>query len=341
MIFCTLFNWRYLPQGVALYRSLERATGGDFTLHILCIDDFTAAALRSLNLLNARLIPIGDIEDDVLRSLREKRSIGEFCWTCTTPLLLHVLAQQPSDAVVAYVDADLWFNSDPKAVFDEMGQGSIFVHEHDFAVEHSALAASSGRFNVGLVAFRNNAEGRTCLERWKAQCFEECVMDPAAGKCGDQNYLDEWPERYPGLVISANPGVGLAPWNVAKHRITGKDDCILVDGRPIVFYHFHALSMLRPRLGFWPIVMAYGYSFDEALAGAIYAPYVRELWRASRRLKKLGYGIEQAVPTLPHVYGRARNGDIMLHVGGYSVRTERNAKALELLYGIDSKNEIL
>jgi hypothetical protein len=222
MIFCTLFNWRYLPQGIALYWSLERATKGNFTLHVLCIDDHTLAALRSLRLPKVRLIPMSEIEDDMLRALREMRSIGEFCWTCTTPLLIRVLAQQPPDAVVAYVDADLWFDADPRAVLDEMGKGSIFIHKHDFAPEHKRMATSAGRFNVGLVAFRNDVEGRSCLERWKIQCMDECVMDPAANKCGDQNYLDEWPERYSSLVISQNPGVGLAPWNVSKHRVTTK-----------------------------------------------------------------------------------------------------------------------
>jgi hypothetical protein len=341
MIFCTLFNWRYLPQGVALYRSLERATKGNFTLYILCIDDFAAAALRSLDLRNARLILMSEIEDDALRALRDTRSIGEFCWTCTTPLLLHVLAQQPPDAVVAYVDADLWFDSDPHAVLDEMGKGSIFVHEHDFAAEHLKLAANSGRFNVGLVAFRNNAEGLACLERWKTQCIEECVMDPVAGKCGDQNYLDEWPDRYSGLVISKNPGVGLAPWNVAKHRIARGDGGSLVDGRPVIFYHFHSLTMLQPRLGVRPVVMAYGYLFDQSLINTIYAPYVRELWRVSRNLKKMGHGIEGAVPTLPRVCERARSREIMLQIGGYSLPVERNAKMLEMLYGIDSKHEML
>jgi hypothetical protein len=341
MIFCTLFNWRYLPQGIALYRSLERATGGKFTLHILCIDDFTAAALRSLDLPNARLILMSEIEDDTLRALRDKRSIGEFCWTCTTPLLLRVLAQQPPDTIVAYVDADLWFKSDPHAVLDEMGKGSIFVHEHDFAAEHVALAANSGRFNVGLVGFRNNAEGRACLERWKAQCIDECVMDPAAGKCGDQNYLDEWPNRYSGLVISTNPGVGLAPWNVTKHQITRGDDGLLVDGRSVIFYHFHSLAMLQPRLGFRPVVMAHGYIFDQSLISTIYAPYISELWRVSRMLRKLGYGIEKAVPTLPRVCERARNREIMLQIGGYSLPVERNSKMLEMLYGIDSKHEML
>ena len=271
-----------------------------------------------------------------------KRSIGEF-W-----LDLHNAAIAPrAGAAAARHDRrlcrcrSLVSNRTLTPCSMNMGKGSIFVHEHDFAAEHVALAANSGRFNVGLVAFRNNAEGRTCLERWKAQCFEECVMDPAAGKCGDQNYLDEWPQLYPGLVISANPGVGLAPWNVAKHQITGERDGILVNGRPVVFYHFHSLSLLRPRLGFWPTVMAYGYIFDQALVSTIYEPYLRELWRIARRLKKLGYGIEGAIPTLPSVYGRARNREIILQIGGYALKIERNVKALELLYGIDSKNETL
>jgi hypothetical protein len=342
MIFCTLFNWRYLPQGIALYWSLERATKGDFTLHVLCIDDYTLAALRSLRLPKVRIIPISEIEDDMLRALREMRSIGEFCWTCTTPLLIYVLAQQPPDAVVAYVDADLWFDADPRAVLDEMGKGSIFIHEHDFAPERDQMAASAGRFNVGLVAFRNDAEGRACLERWKIQCMDECVMDPAAGKCGDQNYLDEWPERYRGLVISRNPGVGLAPWNVEKHQVKTKHGHILVDDRPMVFYHFHSLTMLRPRLRvFRPVVMAYGYNFDQDLIDMIYVPYVRELWRASRILKRARYGIEEAVQSLPVVSTRTRAREILLQISGYSIPVAHNPTMLGMLYGIDRKHEML
>jgi hypothetical protein len=341
MIFCTLFNWRYLPQGVALYRSLDRATRGNFTLHILCIDGFALAALRSLDLPRARLIPLGEIEDDRLHALRNQRSIGEFCWTCTTPLLLHVMAQQPQDAVVTYVDADLWFDADPHAVLEEMGSGSIYVHEHDFAPEHHTLAASSGRFNVGLVSFRNNAEGLGCLERWRSQCMDECVMDPAAGKCGDQNYLDEWPERYSGLVISKNPGVGLAPWNIGKHSIASAGGHFFADGRPMIFYHFHALSMLRPRLGVWPMVMASGYTVDLVIADTLYARYVRELRKATRQLKKQRSGIEHAIPTLPSVYGGIRNRDIMLQLGFFPLKVEKNSKVIGMLYGIDADKEIL
>ena len=342
MIFCTLFNWAYLPQGLALYRSLDRATAGNFILYVLCMDDFTSAVLRRFRLANVRVIQLVEIEDDTLRALRASRSIGEYCWTCTTPLVIHVQALHPPGTVVTYVDADLWFNSDPGAVLDEMGEGSIYVHEHDFAPEHADLVKVSGRFNVGLASFRNDEEGRACLERWKAQCIDECVMDPGAGKCGDQNYLDEWPALYPGLVISTNPGVGLAPWNVTKHSIGNNRNGPTVDGRAVVFYHYHSLSMLRPRIGFKPVVMAFGnYFFDPDVAHTIYGPYVRELWRASRRLNKAGYTIIPSAATLPNVYTRVRNRQLMFQFGGYTLPVARNARLLAMLYGIDADREML
>jgi hypothetical protein len=77
MIFCTLFNRAYLPQGVALYRSLERTAGTDFTLYILCMDEFSADALDRLDLKRARIIRLGEFEDDALRAARSDRNVGE------------------------------------------------------------------------------------------------------------------------------------------------------------------------------------------------------------------------------------------------------------------------
>jgi hypothetical protein len=342
MIFCTLFNWLYLPQGIALYRSLERAVSGQFMLHVLCMDDFTLAALRTLDLPNLRPIALSEIENDALRAVREKRTIGEYCWTCTTPLLRYVMAQQAPDTVVSYVDADLRFFSDPSIVLTEMGSGSIYVHEHDFAPEHAELQMVSGRFNVGLVAFRNNEEGRTCLEKWYAQCIDECVMDPAAGKCGDQNYLDDWPDLYPGLVISSNPGVGLAPWNTSKYRVTEHRGSVTANGRPVVFYHYHSLRMLRPRLGFGPVLIASGnYRFDPIVLRAIYEPYVREIWRAARQLDRKGYSTASAIPTVPHVYATTRNDQLLFQVAEYLVPTSFNVRAMKALYGIDADRDML
>jgi hypothetical protein len=91
MIFCTLlFNWAFLPQGIALYRSLERTCKSDFVLYVLCMDSFTFDVLAELNFAHLRMIPLQEIEDEALNAARANRTIAEFCWTCTTPLLLYL-----------------------------------------------------------------------------------------------------------------------------------------------------------------------------------------------------------------------------------------------------------
>ncbi len=197
----------------------------------------------------------------------------------------------------------------------------------------------AGQFNVGLVAFRNNEEGRACLERWKAQCLVECRFDPAAGKCGDQNYLDEWPARYRGLVISANPGVGLAPWNIGKYRIGRRCDVVTVDDRPIVFYHYHSLKMLRPRWGVSPLAMATGaYTLSEVVISSLYAPYARELWAALRRAETSGAGrrlqprLAGGLTPLPLLYSQLLDHQLLFMFRGIRMRTPR--PIVKLLYGL-------
>jgi len=289
LIFCTLFNGRYLPQGLALYRSLETTAHGRFVLYALCMDEYSADALERLRLPAARIVRLAEFENDALRAARSNRSFGEYCWTCTAPLMMRVQELAGADAVVAYVDADICFFSDPQKIFDELGSKSIFVHEHDFAPAYRKFQSQAGRFNVGVVAVRNNAEGRECLERWHRQGLAECVMDVANAKCGDQMYLDEWPQRYTGLVISANPGIGRAPWNIEKHVLGRISDGVTADGVPIVFYHYHSLRVCRPRFGLRPILMAHApYAFDRNIIRMIYDPYVGEMKRAIADVKAAG-----------------------------------------------------
>lgn len=334
MIFCTLFNWAYLPQGLALYRSLERTCGAEFTLYVLCMDPYTQELLGDLNLPKMRLIPLEQVEDEALLAVKAQRSFGEYCWTCTTPLVQYVMSLWPEGRVISYVDADISFFSDPAAILEEMGDASIFVHEHDFAPEHQDLAVTSGRFNVGVTAFRNDEEGRSCLVRWRRQCIEECVMDPAANKCGDQNYLDEWPELYPGLRISTNPGVGLAPWNITKHDFQERDGRRLVDGRPVVFYHYHTLKLLQPRLRVKPTLIAMGnYSFSESVIEGFYEPYADELWSIIAAYPKL---IEN-LKALPDMMPRMKDNQVIFSLMGRHFPVARNNVTMEYLYGIDRR----
>jgi hypothetical protein len=332
MIFCTLFNRAYLPQGVALYRSLERTTTSEFLLYVLCMDRQTEEVLNRLNFRSLRIVRLQDIEDETMKAVKAKRTVGEYCWTCTTPLLLHIFEKCAFGTVVTYVDADISFFSDPSAILQELGSGTIYVHEHDFAPRYSALQPAAGRFNVGVTSFRNDDVGRACLTLWNSQCLEECVMDFAVGKCGDQNHLDEWPKRYRSMVISTNPGVGLGPWNVEKRSIQEKDDVVFSDGRRAVFYHYHSLRLLRPAWGFRWIWLSGWFEIPDEAISAIYRPYARELWRAVDDIERTGHSVTDTLERLPEGFAEMTYRQVLLSIGKIFVPTSWSSQIFQLLY---------
>jgi len=310
--FCTLFDRNYASRGLALYRSLKRYCRQDFQLTILCMDEPVRNALSALDLPGVRLWRVEDIGDQELLALRGERPLREFCWTCPGPLMISLLKEQGEGSVVAYLDADLAFFSDIQPAYDELGDKDILIHGHNFAPQYESYAKWSGVFNVGLIAVRHSPEGLACLERWRAQNIEKCVLDPDNGYCGDQKYLDEWPSLYRNLVILSHPGIGIAPWNIEAHKVSEDDGKVLIDGHPLIFYHYHALRVVLggswPR---WAAIPSIGYDADVAARELIYHPYVRALREAQRDLTSSGLRSSALKLPLKRMAGLLRRGQLV------------------------------
>lgn len=308
--FCTLFDRNYASRGLALYRSLKRYCVGDFALTVLCMDEHVRSALATLDLPGVRLWRVEDIGDTELLALRGVRSLREFCWTCPGPLMIALLKEQGAGSVVTYLDADLAFFSDIQPIYDELGDKDILIHGHNFAPQYESYAKWSGIFNVGLIAVRHSREGLACLERWRAQNIEMCVLDPDQGYCGDQKYLDEWPSLYPDLVILRHVGGGVAPWNMEAHEFTESNGQVMIDGTPLIFFHYHALRVVLG--GAWPrwvAVPSIGYNADEAVRRLVYQPYIRALRVAHKDLVRGGLrpsGLKMPWRQLPRFVRRSQ-----------------------------------
>jgi hypothetical protein len=278
--FCTYFDRNYLPRGLALFRSLQRHSE-PFVLWVLCFDDDAYETLVALKEPSIRPIRQSDFEagDEALAVAKANRTRVEYFFTCTPSLPLYILKQEPEIESITYVDADLLFFSDPAVCLAGEGTGSIVIIPHGFP-EHLRYLESHGIFNVGLVSFRNDANGIACLQTWRAQCLEWCYDRVEDGKFADQKYLDDWPTRYSNVRVLTDPGIGLGPWNVSSHQLRASESGVLIDGHQLVFYHFHAFRQVRSWL------------FDLGLAGygtmprkgrqAIYGSYIRELRSAEQ-----------------------------------------------------------
>lgn len=271
--FCTLFDKNYLFKGLTLYNSLLKHCD-NFTLWILCMDDTTFEIFNQFKLKNVILIKIEDFEDDELKRIKPTRTIAEYCWTLTPSLPLYVLKNNPQLDTISYLDADLFFYSDPKPIFDEFGNNSIMIIEHRFPQELKHLEIN-GIYNVQMLTFRNDDEGLNCLNWWREKCNEWCYYRLEDGKLGDQKYLDDWPTRFYNVCVLQHKGAGLAIWNIVRYNIKNINGGIYVDDDPLIFYHFHGFHLLKD--GNYELGANGIYVLSNENQKIIYKPYIEEI----------------------------------------------------------------
>ena len=250
--FCTYFDRGFLIQGLALARSLFRHDPGA-VLWVLALDDFTAEALRELGDASLRVVRLAEMEaEDVeLAVAKANRSRVEYYFTLSPCWPRWLLERHTGVDRVTYVDADMLFFTDAAPVFRAMDAAgaSVLMTEHRFPpwMRHYE---KHGKFNVGILSFRNDATGRACLDDWRARCLEWCHDRLEDGKYADQKYLEDWPARFGNAVhVSGNAGVNAAPWNWAGHRCeVARGGGAVFDGEPLALFHF---ARFRPVFGTW------------------------------------------------------------------------------------------
>lgn len=270
--FCTLFDKKYLLNGLALYYSLNKFNQGEFVLWMLCMDDVSYEILSKMNLSGMKLVKLADFENEALRKAKQDRNIAEYCWTCAANFCNYLLNKYDLPSIT-YLDSDLLFFGDFKRIFSEIGSNSIGIIEHRYSTERKYLEKDSGRFNVEWVTFLNDEEGKKALKWWSDKVIEWCYARFENGRFGDQMYLNDWPERFKNVCIIQNLGAGLAPWNVNNYSIKEDNGKILVNNQPLIFYHFHGFKLY----GKFLVQRINGYYLKPFVIKKIYGWYSKQL----------------------------------------------------------------
>ena len=278
--FVTLFDKNYMSRGIVLYNSLKEHCKQDFTFYVLAMDEVTEKYVKSLNNVNLFVITVDDMKKmyPVLIKLEKERTRGEFSWTLSSFSIQYCLRQFSLDSCT-YVDSDICFYNDPQILLDEVGDKSVMITEHNYTPEYDQ-SATSGKFCVQFMYFKNNEDGNKVLEYWRSKCEEWCYNRMEDGKFGDQKYLDDWESRFEGIVYNCrNIGCGVAPWNVQKYNVSKEDNVFYVTERitkikkPIVFFHFHALKEIGERK--WCFSQ---YRLENEEKELLFKAYIQELY---------------------------------------------------------------
>lgn len=283
-IYCTYFDHNYLSRALLTIESL-RHFEPEAPIHVLALSGLCETVLRELALPNVEIIPLAQLEQAYpeLAPLKRERKLIEYYFTLS-PFLPHYLFARTTADRINYIDGDLYFFTSPRPVLDSLGEASVAITPHRFSFEYRNHV-QYGLFNVAWITYRRCAEGLDCLNTYKAECTAWCYDRVEDGRFGDQKYLDAWPSRYPNLKVIEHKGFNLAIWNAHNYMIRLKNDIVMIDDDPLVFYHFASTRLLPDGTVEVPVLPRGGRS-KTVLIQHVLNPYKRKLEEERRVLQQ-------------------------------------------------------
>ena len=304
-ILCTLYNCLYLDKGLVLYDSLCESAK-DFKLYVLCMDDKCYDVLTDLHKEHQIPIRLSDFEegDILLQEAKGNRSFAEYCWTCSSSLILYVL-EKCKEPICTYIDSDLYFYQDPQILIDGMihAKKSVMITPHRFSKVNKEYEAN-GIYCVEFNVFLNNPEALAVLKQWRNDCIECCTSVNDGVHFGDQKYLDEWPQKYKCVYVCPHLGAGVAPWNMQSYKLHSSDGNnikLYVKGNQnvvdLIFYHFHYITFINENEVDLHVAQNKP-GVQNKLVRTIYSDYLKKIKRKKIQLKEK-YGIVSVIKSHP------------------------------------------
>jgi hypothetical protein len=199
--------------------------------------------------------------------------------------MARLLQDYPDTARLTYLDSDLYYFSPAAAGEIEFAGSSVAVTPHKF-IARNAHFAQHGQFNAGWVSVGNSPESLRFVTWWRERCIEWCSLVVEDTRYGDQKYLDQVPELFPGARVVLHPGINAGPWSLNSQRVAMASEGVLIEDRPLVFFHFHLLRRILFGL-FDSGLYEFGVELTPAIRRGIYEPYLSALARNERNVGAL------------------------------------------------------
>jgi len=203
---CTVSDNSYLLKGLTLYESLKKHND-NFKLHYLCIDSESYEVLKSLECESLKVYNVDSLvqEDPLLLNLKNSE-YKYFCWSLASYFSNYLLLKGNS---ITYIDSDIYFHDNIEVILKEIGGRDVGIFRHrQFPL---STYRPEGLYNVGVVHFKNTQLGISVSNWWTDAVLNKKY--PQLATCGDQKYLDNFPNLCPkdSIYLDENIGHG-APW---------------------------------------------------------------------------------------------------------------------------------
>lgn len=246
----TIIARNYLPFARVLAASLARHNPA-VRLHVVVLDDAQRSITpdESFEIIHAEDLPFDPRSD--FYTMAATYDVTELA-TAVKPWAFEALFARGASAVL-YLDPDI-------EVFGSLGPLEALARRHGMVVtphiteplprdgkrpdERDLLLA--GIYNLGFLALSADA-AKSVLPWWRARLRRDCVNDPPNGFFVDQRWMDFAPALFEPYVLK-DAGYNVAYWNLPHRELAREGERIVVDGRPLRFFHFSGFSPRTPHL---------------------------------------------------------------------------------------------
>jgi glycosyltransferase involved in cell wall biosynthesis/GT2 family glycosyltransferase len=246
----TVIARNYLAYARVLAESLARHNPAT-RLHVLILDDddHSIAPEPAFEIIRADDLPFDPPSE--FHTMAAIYDVTELA-TAVKPWVFAHLFGRGASAVI-YLDPDI-------EVFDSLGPLEPLTREHGMLLtphiterlpqdgkrpdERDLLL--SGIYNLGFLALSAEAAQRF-LPWWRERLRRNCLNDPARALFVDQRWIDFAPALFEPVILK-DPGYNVAYWNLPHRVLTRDGDHVLVNGKPLRFFHYSGFSPREPHL---------------------------------------------------------------------------------------------
>jgi hypothetical protein len=240
----TSITANYLPKAAALAHSVKRVHP-EAVFHVVLCDEMPACSRATTeafdSIINIKQLPIENLPAWIF-----KHRLVELC-TAVKGTAFQFIADREGAERIYYFDPDIVVLGRLDALERKLEESSILLTPHlvepetfrQAILDNEICCLRHGVYNLGFLAVRTTGQGRRFIDWWADRLRQFCYDEVKNGLFTDQRWVDLAPAFFDDIAIVREPEFNVATWNLTHRRATGGAPYeILINDRPLVFYHF-------------------------------------------------------------------------------------------------------
>ncbi len=243
----TICSINYLAQARVLSNSLKK-TNPDYDFVIGLCDRVEGSGVDTEKLKGLNLLEVHNIGIQAFGEMCDRYDITELN-TAVKPFYIdYFFKNHPDIESVIYFDPDIEIFEPLTGIEEGLSSHNIVLTPHFYTPIFDEKSRTeqqmfvNGIYNLGFLAVSRSEETQKFLDWWMYKLRKECYMDIQNGMFVDQLYCNMVPLYYQGVKIDKYPGYNIAYWNLHERNFTKSGDKFLVNGQPLVFFHYSGIN---------------------------------------------------------------------------------------------------